>query len=567
MNKKLTIITISYENAIGLKKTMDSVLRQSWTNFEHIIVDGGSQDGTVELLQQYEILYAERNITFLWISEKDNGIYHAMNKGVKLSNGEYCNFLNSGDCYCDENVLACVYSEYNPHDILIGKAKTPTRIIYPPKTISISFFYYHGSINHQAAFIRRDLLTKKPYNETEGHISSDYQFFIESLLVEGCSYRPLNVMVVDFDPNGISSQKAILSQIRKEQTEILKRYYNCAELEDMQALKYEKYKIMRIIKCVFRWGEVIRSATKLSTYNTCLRVNRNPSNALLFRRMVRSLFNRIKWFFQVGHRVQEIAIQSKPCKIPLIVSLTSYPARMETIVQTLNSLMTQTMKPDKIILWLTTHQFPKREADVPLEVLDLRQYGLSIEWCTREIRSYTKLVPALQKYPEAVIVTADDDILYRRDWLEGLYKAYIKAPNQIHCYCSHSVLFDEDDVPLPYNKWSNMGVESTSYRNLLMGVGGVLYPPSALYEDACNEGLFMKYAPHADDLWFWTMAVLNNTKIHMLHNHNSHTIPVYNVNNDSALYNLNSEGLNDIQFKSLLEYYPALKRILTINEK
>ena len=72
MNKKLTIITISYENAIGLKKTMDSVLRQSWTNFEHIIVDGGSQDGTVELLQQYEILYAERNITFLW--NKNNNV-------------------------------------------------------------------------------------------------------------------------------------------------------------------------------------------------------------------------------------------------------------------------------------------------------------------------------------------------------------------------------------------------------------------------------------------------------------------------------------------------------------
>lgn len=562
MNSKLSIITVCYQDVLGLQKTMDSVLCQSWTDFEHVVVDGGSDDGTQELLHKYEMLYAKRGIRLLWVSEPDDGIYHAMNKGVRMASGEYCNFLNSGDCFSSSNVLSEVYKEYNPHDILIGKAQTDTRVIYPPKGISISFFYFHGSINHQAAFIRKEMLLKHPYNETKGHISSDYQFFIESLLVDNCSYRPLDVMVVNFDANGISSQPDNLKIIKNEQTAILKSHYNDAELRDVEALRYENYALVRIAKYLVKWLIKVRKATRLSTYDTCLRVNRNPSKALLFRRMLRNFVNRSKWHFQVGQQPKESAVVAKLRDVPIVVSLTSYPARMGTIVHTLSSLMTQTLKPDKIILWLTEQQYPRREADVPLSVLNLRKYGLTIEWCDRPIRSYTKLVPSLQKYPNAIIVTADDDILYRRDWLAGLYNAYLKAPKQIHCYCSHHILLNEKHTPLPYNQWQFLSTESVSYKNMLMGVGGVLYPPYSLYEDVCSEDLFMKYAPHADDLWFWTMAVLNKTQIHTLHNRNSQTIPVANVNNEFALYNDNSAGENDVQLKHLMDIYSLLYDML-----
>lgn len=560
---KLSVITVNYRNLKGLRQTIESVLCQSWTDFEHVIVDGGSEDGTKDLLKSYEVIYASHNISYRWVSEKDNGIYHAMNKGVRLAVGEYCNFLNAGDCFCDKEVLANVCAEYNPHDILIGKAQTAMRVIEPPKHISISFFYYHGSINHQAAFIRKELLVKHPYNETNGLISSDYQFFIESLLVDGCSYRPLDVMVVDFDANGISSQPGILKKIREEQSALLATYYNVAELGDVESLKYDNYKIVQMAKRMVGVLVTIKKATRLKNYDTCLRVNRNPSKALLFRRMIRANLNKVRFYFQVGHKVKKQAITTSPREIPLIVSLTSYPARTGTIMQTLCSLMTQTMKPDKIILWLTEEQYPRREADLPIEVLDLRKFGLTIEWYSRPIRSYTKLVPALLQYPNAVIVTADDDILYRKDWLEGLYDAYIREPKAIHCYCSHYILLDENQMPLPYNQWKFLQEESVSFRNLLMGVGGVLYPPHALGADALNESIFMQYVPHADDLWFWAMAVLNDMPIHTLNNRNSRTIPVYNVNNEYALFNENSAGANDIQLKHLLDYYPALKKYLS----
>ena len=563
---KLSIITINYQNIDGLRKTMDSVLCQAFTNFEHIIVDGGSDDGTSELLNEYQSRYIELGIGLKWVSEKDNGIYHAMNKGVNMAQGEYCNFLNSGDYYINNQVLEHVFEEYNPHEILIGFAKTETRIIPPPQNISIGFFYNHGSINHQAAFIRKELLVKHPYDETKGLISSDYNFFIEALLVDNCSYRPIDTMIVYFDSNGISSQTGILEKIRKEQTKALELHYNAAELGDMPSLKYEQYKLVKwskfLVDKVVKWRKIL----SLKTYNTNLRVNRNPSKVLLFRRMIRTNLRKIKWYFQVGQTIKGSAITAIHRDVPVIISLTSYPARMNSIMYTLRSLMTQTVKPDKIILWLTEGQYPRREADVPLEILNLRKYGLTIGWYDRPIRSYTKLIPTLQQYPNAIVVTADDDIQYRKDWLEGLYNAYLKESKMVHCYCSHRVSI-KDGKFLPYNLWQHVIQDSKSYDNLLMGVGGVLYPPHSLYVDVVKEELFMQYAPTADDLWIWAMVVMNKIKINVICNRNSTTIPVPEVNNEFALYNENSIGKNDDQLIQIVEHYPEiLKNLKNCND-
>lgn len=558
---KLSIITINYQNIDGLRKTMDSVLCQAFTNFEHIIVDGGSDDGTSELLNEYQSRYIELGIGLKWVSEKDNGIYHAMNKGVNMAQGEYCNFLNSGDYYVNSQVLEHVFEEYNPHEILIGYAKTETRIIPPPQNISIGFFYNHGSINHQAAFIRKELLVKHPYDETKGLISSDYKFFIEALLVDNCSYRPIDTLVVHFDSNGISSQPGMLEKIRKEQTKALELHYNAAELGDMLSVKYDQYKIVRwsksIVDKIVGWRKIL----SLKTYNTNLRVNRNPSKALLFRRMIRTNLRKVKWYFQVGQTIKGSAISSVQRDVPVIISLTSYPARMNSIMYTLRSLMTQTVKPDKIILWLTEGQYPRREADVPLEILNLRKYGLTIGWYDRPIRSYTKLIPALQQYPDAIIVTADDDIQYRRDWLEGLYNAYLKKPNAVHTYASHRVAMTDTQIA-PYNSWEEIKKVSSSYANLIMGVGGVLYPTGILHTDVLRENLFMSCAPTVDDLWFWAMAVRNKVKIQVLYNRNSETIPVPNVNNEFALYNENSIGKNDEYLKNIITRYPEIIQYL-----
>lgn len=563
---KLTIITINFKNIDGLKKTINSVLSQSYGDFEHIVVDGNSEDGTRELLIEYQQQYETKGISLKWVSEKDNGIYHAMNKGVKMAEGDYCNFLNSGDFYVNANVLSDVFEEYNPHEILIGSAKTETRIIPPPQHISIGFFYNHGSINHQAAFIRKELLIKHPYDETRGLISADYKFFIESLLVDNCSYRPVDTMVVFFDNHGISSQTGALEKIRREQTTILQSYYNMAEFGDMKSIKYDQYTLVMIAKYIVDKLLKLKKVLTLKTYDNNLSMNRNPSKALLFRRMIRVNIRKIKWYFQVGQSVKESAVTLIKREIPVIVSLTSYPARMASIIYSLQSLMTQTLKPDMIILWLTESQYPRREADIPLEILKLRKYGLTIKWYDRPIRSYTKLIPTLKEYPNAIIVTADDDIQYRKDWLKDLYNAYLQNPKVVHCYAACEIKMKNNGF-LPYNKWRGVKIESLSYRNMLKGVGGVLYPPKVLHLDTINEAVFLDLAPHEDDLWFWAMSVLSGVKIHVIPLCHAETIPVQDVNNEYALYNENSLGRSDVYLNNIIKKYPKIKANLLEESK
>lgn len=242
----------------------------------------------------------------------------------------------------------------------------------------------------------------------------------------------------------------------------------------------------------------------------------------------------------------------------IIISLTSYPARIKTVHQTIETLINQTYKPDKVLLWLGEEQFPNRDKDLPQELLSLTSKGLEICYC-KDIRSYTKLIPALKKYPDDVIITADDDILYMEDWLEKLVTAYQENPDYIHCHRAHLILFDNKKRMLPYNKWKlRISQVKQSYNNFLTGVGGVLYPPNSLHPDVLNEQKFKELAPFADDIWFWAMAVLNGTKINVIKN-NYAGLKYVDGTQECGLYHMNVEGArNDEQLANVLKEYPQI---------
>ncbi len=200
----------------------------------------------------------------------------------------------------------------------------------------------------------------------------------------------------------------------------------------------------------------------------------------------------------------------------IIISLTSFPARMSDIHYALYSLLNQTLRPDMIVLWLGADKFPNRESDLPESVLRFIKNGLTIKWCD-DMRSYTKLVPSLAEFPNDIIITVDDDIYYPEWLVERLYDAHCKTPNMIHCMRAHKILFAPNGALLPYNQWEHQTRNNTpSFLNFLTGVGGVLYPPHSLDSDVCNRDKFQQLAPFADDVWFWAMAVKNGTKINVV---------------------------------------------------
>lgn len=194
---KLSIITINYNNREGLQKTIESVVNQTWQEFEYIVIDGGSTDGSVDVIKQYS-----DRIDY-WVSEPDKGIYHAMNKGIDVAKGEYCNFMNSGDCLYENTTLENIKDELENISIINGKTIFDNGwTVFPPKVLSLNFFL-KDTINHQSSFIETKLLKRYKYDE-KYKIVSDWKFWINTLIFDNCSYRTTDTVIALSDSNGLS---------------------------------------------------------------------------------------------------------------------------------------------------------------------------------------------------------------------------------------------------------------------------------------------------------------------------------------------------------------------------
>lgn len=200
---KFSIITINYNNAEGLKKTMDSVFNQTFHDFEYIVIDGGSNDGSKALIENNSSRITQ------WVSEKDTGIYNAQNKGAKLAKGDYCLFLNSGDYFADNDVLKTVSESGMTEDFIYGdlllenEAGEVTKGISPDK-----LGVYHFMIStlwHPCTFIKRDVFLKYGYYKENYKITGDYEFFIRTILKNKLKYKHVNRFVSVFNTGGIGS--------------------------------------------------------------------------------------------------------------------------------------------------------------------------------------------------------------------------------------------------------------------------------------------------------------------------------------------------------------------------
>ena len=265
-------------------------------------------------------------------------------------------------------------------------------------------------------------------------------------------------------------------------------------------------------------------------------------------------------------REKFVGLNRSPRAEEIIVSLTSYKPRINDVKYTLYSLLNQTFPPDKLILWLDEDSFPQREKNLPRDLLKLKSFGLTIAWC-ENIRSYKKLIPALEKYPDALIVTADDDIFYRPDWLKILYDAHAENPDCLVAHYAHKVRMTEHGNILPFKQWHLNISTATSLPPLFAysfgSGGGVIIKKSFFHSDIMRREIFTELAPTADDLWFWAMAVLNGTKIKIPANSISFGSFVYvdidaQENGENLRQKNYVEDQNDVQLQKIIERYPVL---------
>lgn len=246
----LTIITINWNNAAGLEKTMASVLGQVCTDFEYVVVDGASSDGSVDVIKKYAEKFGDR---LKWVSEKDKGIYNAMNKGIGMASGDYVEFLNSGDCLAAADVTERMFKALKEKDfptILYGNMlkDMPNGKILRDKCFAgqdITFLgFYTGTLNHSPAYIKRSLFDKYGLYDESLRIVSDWKWYLQAIILgeERPVYTDIDVTL--FDMNGISETNKGLEKAERRQ--VLESLVPASILADYEQLAFPIAQMRRI---------------------------------------------------------------------------------------------------------------------------------------------------------------------------------------------------------------------------------------------------------------------------------------------------------------------------------
>lgn len=242
---RITVVTVTYNAEKLIENTLKSVLIQDYPNLEYVIVDGGSKDLTVKIIQEYEERFLKKNIRYSYVSEKDNGIFDAMNKATKIASGDYVIFINAGDLLANANVLSSVFDSlseedadviYGNHYVLYEKMFTavkPRHIDYMPQTMPFS---------HQATFTKREILLKNPYNIAYS-LCADYDLYLK-LYLSKAKFVYADCFIAYFAAGG-----ACQSNIRTTRNQVFSIRRNQGVINNINYLYYWIRKEVYIYKC------------------------------------------------------------------------------------------------------------------------------------------------------------------------------------------------------------------------------------------------------------------------------------------------------------------------------
>ena len=588
---KISVIMPAYNVEKYVAGAIKSVLNQTFRDIELIVINDGSRDKTSEIIR--DLADSDNRIVFI-DNKKNSGAANSRNMGIDIATGDWFYFMDADDTLdSDAFEFLLNLDGANDADIIIFKKhgeKTTSCVWHLESPVSINV----TDPGPMTKLYKRKLILDNGLRYQSLSSCNDVFF---TLMAVSCAKSVIKVDKSFYhynlsNPFSISSNRAskahnlfvafgaIKAEMEKRGTfqyyepQFNKAFASCAryELSNMDNLVQQSEFTSRlsqlfpaVYKKLFRFGKLLYKA----------RFRNGQRDIHLFGIKIFSYSRRPK--IKLPHinkqklnlkieAFDSIGTDTNSGRNPrIIVSLTSFPPRISEIHFTIYSLLTQTLKPDMVVLWLGADEFPNREKDLPNSLLKLCDNGLTIKWC-KDIKSYTKLIPALKEYSDDIIITVDDDVFYMRDVVEKLYNAYLKNPKYIHCLRAHRVEFDINGNIRPYNSWPKcIQNVKPSYANFFTGVGGVLYPPHIFNEEIFNEQTFMDLAPRADDVWFWAMAIINHVKVNVVKSH-FRIISVsperdLGLNGEPTLWALNklSDG-NDPQISAVMNHYHITKK-------
>ena len=570
---KVSVIIPVYNVEKYLSQCLDSVTKQTIEALEIICVNDGSTDSSLEILKKY----AEKDSRIQIISQKNAGSAAARNSGIRVATGQYVGFIDSDDwidlnyyeklyraaCSQNADIARCGYTySYGTNDQCEETFNSKINAFSEKgKFLGIND---HTVVVYNAIYRRSFLLEKEIayFDDLVRH----YEDIFYTARATALANRVVPVSriqyyyrknqrdtVSDLNNNGIKESVESLIHINEMTMNFINSHQYPTTDDYVVAYK----------RCLWRYNDFFKRALVFENFTKQLQLN-------LFNSFLKSL-RTFKEPNAIVHETYYSPMQGGNFKRYLrflrdnlnevIISLTSYPARIRTVHLTIETLLNQTKKADKVILWLANSQFPNQEKNLPDELLCLKNKGLKISWC-EDIKSYKKLIPTLKQYPNALICTADDDILYSNNWLKELYGSYLENPNVLHCTRMHRITFENKKIK-PYKQWE-MTVKhpEPSFLNFFTGSGGVLYKRTHLHDDIFCENLFMKLCPYGDDIWFWAMAVLKGTKTKIVNDYDFRLTATEGTQ-ECALWHENvNGGRNDEQLRNVFAHYPQiLKKI------
>lgn len=553
-----------------LPAALDGLLFQTYENIEILCVDDGSTDGTLSILRQYR--QEDKRVHILRQSNRGAGA--ARNKGLRYVRGQYVLFLDGDDIFHADLV----------EKTLAQAQATEADIVAFNFTQSDAQGNYVHRVGIHTEWLSRacevfnyldcperimTVVNPTPWNKL---------FRTAFLRERGLAFEEITSSN-DITLSAVSVAAA--ERVAYLEDELL--HYNRGLPGSITVGKHKKlYNVITAVTSAVRQAEALPYAEELT-------------EAILYFTIDNLLFalknNILDYHDELAHRYYDFVHEyfNRPLfdtvteemlgyhtvlydrfrivrRLPYerfiaawdrerILSVTSYPARIQVVADSLLSLTKQTMSVDRIILWLAEEQFPQREQELPPSLLELLSSGkVLLRWCPEDLAPHKKYFYAMQAYPEAVIITADDDIVYPKTMVEELMRGYLLYPECVSAVLTHLMTFSADGRLLPYSQWVREYDEQRmkpSRQRMAVGVGGVLYPPHLLKETLFRADTIRHTCLLADDLWLKVIECLSDVPVVCVTKHR----PLQYVpeSQEVALWKTNvTQQKNDLQMKRIL---------------